>query len=129
MNSAFILPNEVKSNYELINQRRDFRYFIILIVFIFMERSKLRQKWWQIYYYGHRQAFEASEKVSISYLLLSPEILRHQVVVIDAEIKKLIKEFYASSGEKRSLEKVKEQIKQALIQQKINTLLTKKSDQ
>ncbi|WP_048874977.1 hypothetical protein [Candidatus Coxiella mudrowiae] len=127
MNSAFILPNEVKSNYELINQRRDFRYFIILSVH-FYGKIKVTPKMVADYYYGHRQAFEASEKVSISYLLLSPEILRHQVVVIDVEIKKLIKEFYASSGEKRSLEKVKEQIKQALIQQKINTLLTKKSD-
>lgn len=78
MNSTFILPNEVKSNYELINQRRDFRYFIILSVY-FYGKIKVTPKMVADYYYGHRQAFEASEKVSISYLLLSP-VLRYSVI-------------------------------------------------
>lgn len=123
-NSAFVLPNEVKSNYELLNQRRDFRYLIIPSS-LFYGKTKITPKIMLDYYRKHPQAFEVPEKVSISYLLLSSQTLHHQVKVSDSEMKQL----YTSSGEKRPFGEVKQQIKKWLIEQKVTSLLTQKSNQ
>ncbi len=48
MNSVFILPNQVKSNYELINQRSDFRYLIIPSARFYGKIKVTTKKWWQI---------------------------------------------------------------------------------
>ncbi|AIT63900.1 SurA N-terminal domain-containing protein [Coxiella burnetii] len=122
--SAFVLPNEIKNNYELINQARDFRYMIISSA-PFLKESKVTPEMIADYYQKHRESFKAPEKLSIAYLLLSPEMIRQQVSVSDHEIK----QYYESNREGKSFNQVKDQIKQSLLQQKINTLLTKKSDQ
>lgn len=123
-NSAFILPNEIKNNYALINQTRDFRYIIIPSAH-FLSDVKVTPKMMASYYQNHQQSFKAPEKVSISYLLLSPEKIRQQVSVSEQEIKN----YYENNQKAKPFNKVKAKIKQTLLQQKINTILTKKSDQ
>ena len=123
-NSAFVLPAEVKTNYELIHQTRDFRYMIIPSI-RFLNAVKITKKMTADYYQKHCQAFQTPEKISITYLLLSPDSIRRQITISDREIK----QYYENNQKAKPLNEMKDQIKRALIQQKVSDILSKKSDQ
>ena len=76
--SAFILPNEIELGKKLLLQRRDFGYFIVPVQ-RFAATTKVTAADIKKYYEQHQSEFVVPEKISIQYLELSAENLRHQV--------------------------------------------------
>lgn len=84
--SAFVLPNEVKRNYELLYQKRSFGYFIIPSSQL--EKSvKITPKEIKNYYQKNKDKFKIPERVSIAYIVLSPKVIRSTMTVSAAEVK------------------------------------------
>ncbi|QTS83664.1 peptidylprolyl isomerase [Coxiella endosymbiont of Amblyomma nuttalli] len=127
--SAFVLPAEIKTHYELLRQTRNFRYVIIPSA-RFLNKVKIHKKMIADYYQKHCQVFRMPEKISIAYLLLSPSIIRQQILVSNREIKQYYKNIKNKNIKKiQSLSKLQARIKCDLIQEKVNEILTKKGNQ
>lgn len=127
--TAFVLPNEVQQDYALTHQQRNFSYVIVPQTH-FTHAVKVTQQMLSTYYQQHHEEFKSPEKVSIEYVALSPQTIGAQVSVSDAEIKQYYQDNLANyrAQKKNSLQAAAADIKKALLQQKINAILTKDSD-
>jgi peptidyl-prolyl cis-trans isomerase D len=128
-NTAFVLPNEVQQDYALTHQQRDFGYVIVPQTH-FTQAVKITNQMLTAYYQQHHEEFKSPEKVSIEYVELSPQTIGAHVNVSDAEIKQYYQDNLANyrAQKKNSLAAAAADIKKALLQQKINAILTKDSD-
>lgn len=84
--SAFALPAEVDNAYALINEKRDFTYFILPIA-PFKKQVVLSEKSMQQFYEQNKQLFKTPERVKVRYLRLSPTEMAKTMAVSEAELK------------------------------------------
>lgn len=76
--SAFVLPEELETIQRLMNQKRDFGYFLISPD-RFVNQVTITDDQLQAYYQGHQNEFMSPEKVSIEYIQLSGDSLKSQI--------------------------------------------------
>lgn len=128
--TAFVLPNEVQRDYVLAHQQRDFGYVVIPQT-QFLNSVKVTDKMLVDYYQQHHHEFKSPEQVSVEYLMISPQDVRKQINMSDAEVKQYYEDNIANyrAQKKNTLAAAKMDITKVLLQQKINAILTKDSDQ
>ena len=76
--SAFALPSEIAGVKKLLQQRRDFGYFIVPAE-SFIKTTQIIAADIKEYYEQHQNEFIVPEKISIQYLELSADALRHEI--------------------------------------------------
>ena len=84
--SSFVLPNEIEFSKKLLLQRRDFGYFIVPMQ-RFANVTKVATADIEKYYKQHQSEFVVPEKISIQYLELSAENLRHKVNLAEDKLR------------------------------------------
>jgi peptidyl-prolyl cis-trans isomerase D len=113
--SSFSLPNEVNHSIELINQERDVEYITLPFSSFLKQPIEMSQAKIQAYYNQHMKDFQKPEKVSIEYISLSAKNLMDNIHPSDAEILKYYTDYKSSNTQ--PFEKIKDQMKSALIHQ------------
>ncbi len=83
--SNFLLPNELNKTYVLLNQQRDFGYFIISPK-QFEQEIPVTQSAVETFYQQNRPQFQVPPQASFKYVLLSQNALAKQVNVSEGEI-------------------------------------------
>jgi len=83
--SNFSLPNELSSTYALLNQKRDFGYFIISPKH-FRSNVSTAKSVIKAFYQKNKQTFQVPQKASFNYVLLSQKSLAKRVSISEAEI-------------------------------------------
>lgn len=130
--SVFTLPSELAYYYNLFYQQRSFNYAIVPAA-RFIKDVKVTPALMQTYYNNNREALRLPEKVSIEYLLLSPEAIRQSVTVSDAAISAYYQahpdNYRDGKQQLRPLSAVKDSIRTALLLQKVQNKLAKMSDE
>lgn len=93
--TAFVLPSEIKSAYNLFKQKRSFSYVILPIdpvkAQITVSDEELHQ-----YYDTHAKEFETPERIKLNYVRLSRADLAKGMTVDEAALKSLYEEKKAS---------------------------------
>jgi len=84
--TAFVLPNELQTAYELFNQTRSFGYFILPQSMV-MSSIKVTPAQVKAYYQKNAAQFQTPEQIQLKYILLSPATLAKQVDISDKELK------------------------------------------
>lgn len=84
--SAFVLPSEAKSGYDLLYQKRAFGYFVVPSA-NYLKTVKVTPEIIANYYQDHKRMFEIPEQVSIAYIVISPKQIAKTIKITDAEIK------------------------------------------
>jgi len=85
-NSDFVLPEELKSAYQLMYQKRSFGYFIVPIT-MFQSGITISKQEISNYYKQYAYQYKTPEKVKISYVLLSPKSLEKNIHIKPAQIR------------------------------------------
>lgn len=129
--SAFALLNEVNDEVLLANQTRDIR-FAIVPAKQFFSQIKITSDDINAYYQQHESSFKTPEKVSIEYLLLSPETITPSVHVSSQEIQQYYQDnvdTYKKNGKVIPIAHVKNEIAKGLAQEKAQQIFSQQSQQ
>jgi len=131
--SDFILPDELDYAKQLLNQKRDFGYFIINPN-TFNQQVTISAAEEQKYYHDHIADFMSPEKISVAYLQLSADDLQKQIKPSEAQVKQYYQEHLDmfSSPKKWQIAKMVIPVPQnadaatlAKIQAQLNSIATK----
>lgn len=125
--SAFALEDEVEEAVTLEKQTRTFDY-VVIPHSTFAAKSMPQPEAIQAYYAQNESTFKTPEKIKVDYLALIPEEVKKEIVVSDTEIKNYYEDNKAVYQGK-TLEEVKDQIRQILLSEKLQTTLSTLSDQ
>lgn len=124
--SDFVLPDEVRTLADQMNQTRSIGYFTIQTK-QFVNQAHVSDAEIAQYYQAHQADYALPERVSLDYVLLSKADLAKQQTVSDAEVNAYYQQNQASL--KRPLAAVKAQIISTLQQQKAETLYAQSGSQ
>lgn len=91
--SAFVLPDTLLYAINLVNQTRDFSYFVIPQE-SFSKTIKISEQDIQQYYDKHKQSLKTPEQISISYITLSAQAIRDKVANAMKDDDPRIMQFY-----------------------------------
>ncbi len=125
-NSAFMLPNEAAKIYALLEQQRTFGYFILPFANLIVNQHPTEQQI-NVYYEKNKEKFRTPDQVKVAYVRISPDDLRQQIKIDPSEVQQYYQD-NSSQYSGKSLVQVKPEIEQRLIQQKLNQILTAKSE-
>jgi len=85
MKSNFVLPYELRSAYELINETRNVGYFT-LDASDFMSKVALKDSEIKAYYDSHKSSYSTPEEVSFQYVQLDPANYGKSIVISDDDV-------------------------------------------
>lgn len=127
-NSVIVLPNEIEQALKLNGQKRDFGYFLIsperFMTEIVVDETAINH-----YYQQNIEKFKSPEKISLEYIVLDAGALKKQLQVTEQEIEQNYNADAAVKTAKvKPLAEVKEQIRQNLLQQKLEQLFIAQND-
>ena len=125
--SSFVTSREVSQVYSMLHQQRNFGYFILPST-SFITAVQPTEEQIKIYYQQHTDQFRTPDQVKAAYILLSPDSIKAQVKVTPDEIQQYYQD-NASEFSGKPLADVKTNIEQRLTNQKLNQVLTAKSEQ
>jgi len=125
--SGFALPSEVNQWYGLEHQQRAFGYLIVPMQ-SFMSKVTVSDADIKNYYTDNQSTFETPAQVSVAYIVLSPTDIAKTVTVTDAEAKAYYESHPENFSKKQTFDSVKNKIITLMQHQRVNQLLTKKSN-
>lgn len=129
--AAFTLPDEVNHYYSLIHQKRAFGYLIIPMQ-SFLSKTHVLEKDISDYYKQHQKTYQTQPKVSVAYLMLSPQAIAKTVQISNEEVKAYFDSHTPSqiaAAKKPSFVAEKNNIVKLLQRQRVNQILSDKSNQ
>ncbi len=128
--SAFVLPDELNRWISVLYQKRDFDY-VVLSSNKFKHDVKISNKDLITFYENHKADFMSPEKVKVSYIKLSANDIKQSMKISDKEIVDYYKQnkpSFTKGGALIPLRKVKKQIYNRLISQKVQKAFSEKAE-
>jgi hypothetical protein len=126
--SSFALPDEIANTISLVNQKRDFEYFILPPQYTLVDPLRVPSDKIEAYYHKHQEEFKAPEQVSLDYIQLSLSDVMGKLHPSDKELKQFYSENISSFSQYKrgktknaavlSFAKVKDKVRQAWLSQK-----------
>lgn len=138
VDTNFVLPAEVELTQKLLNQKRDFGYFL-LNPQNYIKAATVTSAAIQEYYQKHQAEFVTPEKVSIEYIQLSADDLKKNIHASQDDLRKYYQEHLSSfvGGKKNKaagataadFSQVADKVKTAYERQQLMQVFSDKNDQ